>query len=121
MAEQRDLNLRAVAIFAVSLAVTIVIVLLVSKGVSVWMLRRHTARQPSALPVGVASQLPPEPRLQVNAPMDLRHWRATEDSLLAGYGWVDREHGVVRIPINQAMKLIEKHGVLAAKPEGISK
>ena len=118
MAEKRDLSLRAIAVFAVSLAVTILVVMLVSEGLSVWMLQQHVLRQPPPLPVGAASQLPPEPRLQVKAPMDLQRWRAMEDSLLEGYGWVDRDHNVVRIPITRAMKLIEERGVQLQKPEG---
>jgi hypothetical protein len=37
---------------------------------------------------------------------DLAARRAQEDSLLATYGWVDSEKGVVRIPIDEAMKLV---------------
>jgi hypothetical protein len=118
MAEQRDLSLRAITVFAVSLAVTILTVLLVAKGLFGWMLERRAARQPPPLPVGAASQLPPEPRLQVHAPLDLERWRAMEQSLLTGYGWVDRDRGVARIPIARAMKLIEDRGLQPRKPEG---
>jgi len=47
---------------------------------------------------------------------DLVEMRATEDRVLHNYGWVDRQHGVVHIPIEEAKKQ------LAAKmaAEGVS-
>ncbi len=36
---------------------------------------------------------------------DLRAMRAREDSVLNGYGWVDRTAGKVRVPINRAMEM----------------
>ncbi len=60
----------------------------------------------------VAEQrLPPEPRLQVAAKADLDRLRAVESEQLERYGWVDRDHGVVRIPIEQAMKLLRERGL----------
>ena len=49
--------------------------------------------------------MPPEPRLQTNPREDLSELRASEDELLDSYGWVDKNAGVVRIPIDEAMKL----------------
>ena len=43
-------------------------------------------------------------------PIPPRHWRGRtslprrEAALLAGYGWIDRAHGVTRIPIDEAMR-----------------
>ena len=35
----------------------------------------------------------------------LEDLRAHEDSVLTSYGWVDRDRGIVRIPIDRAMEL----------------
>lgn len=43
----------------------------------------------------------PEERVQI-----LRETRLREDAALNQYGWVDREQGVVRIPIDRAMDLV---------------
>ena len=59
--------------------------------------------------------LPPEPRLQTDPHGDLLKLRESEDQLLNTYGWVDRNAGVVRIPIEQAMKLTVERG-LPARP-----
>lgn len=37
--------------------------------------------------------------------------RATEDAILTTYGWVDREKGVVRIPIDRAIDLLAQRGL----------
>jgi len=53
----------------------------------------------------------PEPRLQANPAQELSELRAQEETILQGYGWIDREHGVARIPIEKAMQLIVERGV----------
>lgn len=55
--------------------------------------------------------LPPTPRLQVVPEKDLQHLRASEDARLDTYGWVDRDHNVVRVPISRAMKLLSERGL----------
>jgi len=53
----------------------------------------------------------PEPRLQVNSAQELQAMRAQEETVLQSYGWVDREHGVTRIPIEKAMQLLVQRGL----------
>jgi hypothetical protein len=52
-----------------------------------------------------------DPRLQINPPADLAAHRAAEERALTSYGWVDRQHGIVRIPIEQAMHDIAASGI----------
>lgn len=54
---------------------------------------------------------PPFPLLQTHAPEDLRAFRAREDSLLAGYGWVDSAGGKLRIPVERAMEVLVSRGL----------
>ena len=65
------------------------------------------------LAAGRTEQLPPEPRLQTNPREDLRLLRAHEDEVLNNYSWVDKSAGVVRIPIEEAIKLTAKRGLPA--------
>jgi len=53
----------------------------------------------------------PEPRLQVNPSIDLAALRAREESELNSYGWVDKNAGVLRIPIERAMDLTVERGL----------
>lgn len=51
---------------------------------------------------------PPNPHLQVNPKIDLAEKLSKERQQLNTYGWVDRDHGIVHIPIDRAMELIAK-------------
>ena len=42
--------------------------------------------------------------------------RAREDAVLTTYGWVDRNTGVARIPIERAMDLLVERGLPVTKP-----
>ena len=71
-----------------------------------------------------ADRRPPLPRLQAHPADDLAKVRAEEKATLESYGWVDRDAGVVRIPISEAMKLIAARGLpepSPAKPAEVNK
>jgi hypothetical protein len=55
--------------------------------------------------------LPPAPRLQVTPEVDLEHLRAFENSQLHSYGWADRPHGVITIPVDRAMQILASRGI----------
>ncbi len=65
------------------------------------------------LSIGQENRLPPEPRLQVNPKQELKDLRARELDTLDHYGWVDKNAGVARIPIENAMKLTLERGLPA--------
>jgi hypothetical protein len=54
---------------------------------------------------------PPAPRLQVDPARDLAKFRAKENRRLNTYYWVNRQKGIVHIPIEQAMKKLAAHGI----------
>src|SRR5690348_15793468 len=54
---------------------------------------------------------PPEPRLQLDPPEGLAQFRAEQEKRLNTYYWVDRDKGLVRIPISQAMKEVAEKGI----------
>jgi hypothetical protein len=49
---------------------------------------------------------------------DLADMRRAEDAVLNNYGWVDKQHGVVRIPIEDAKKLFAAKAALASQTGG---
>jgi hypothetical protein len=101
--EVTDVRVRPVAIALAALGVLIA----VSGGLGLLMIRHYTVRE--AARSAPASAIPgrdvaPEPRLQVRPADDLETLQAAEDALLHGYAWVDRPNGIVRIPIDEAMR-----------------
>ena len=114
--EESDVNFGAIMTFAGGLIVLAAVIYFV-----VWLLFGYLTRRENAasgvvmypLAAGQEDRLPPEPRLQTNPRQDLKDLRESEDTLLRGYSWVDKNGGVVRIPIDEAMKLTLQHGLPA--------
>jgi hypothetical protein len=108
--ERRDANARNLLLFAV----TLFVVLLLVAGVSAWVFQYFGRVQklgPPATPFEQARALPPLPQLQAHPVLDLEELHAKEQHELDSYGWVDRTHGIVRIPISRAMDLIMERGL----------
>jgi hypothetical protein len=53
-----------------------------------------------------AAQAFPEPRLQPQSAEERTRYLAEQRSKAAGYGWIDRSRGIVRIPVERAMRLL---------------
>jgi hypothetical protein len=111
--ETTDVDIRGILLFGAALIVASAFIYF-----GVWVLftyfeareaRRVAPEYPLA--AGRAARVPPEPRLQTNPREDLRELRAQEDQILESYGWIDRTTGVVRIPIDEAMKLAVQRGL----------
>jgi hypothetical protein len=112
--EESDVSIRpifnfAIGLFVVAAAVHIAVYLLFAL-LSNQATRANTVRT-YPLSIGQEDRLPPEPRLQTNPRQDLRDLRAGEDQILNGYRWVDRNAGIVGIPVNEAMKLTLQRGL----------
>jgi hypothetical protein len=123
--EESDVNIRAIFGFGAGLAALGAVVAVV-----VWLLFGYLTRREDItsgaraypLAAGQEERLPPEPRLQTNPKQDLKDLRAAEDDTLNNYRWVDRNAGVVRIPIDEAMRLTLQRGLPARQlPQEVSK
>jgi hypothetical protein len=60
---------------------------------------------------------PPLPNLQKQPFKDIYELRLGENEKLAAYGWVDKDGGVTRIPIDRAMEVMLQRG-FPARSEG---
>jgi hypothetical protein len=117
--ETTDVNFRAILGFGGGM-------IIVAAGIHVliWLLfgyftSREASRVPLEYPLAVsqAERVPPEPRLQTAPREDLRDLRAGEDAVLESYAWVDKNAGIVRIPIEEAIRLTLQRG-LPTRQEG---
>ena len=71
-------------------------------------------------PFAAERPLPPPPRVQPNPGADLQNYYQSQQNLLNGYGWIDRQNGIVRLPIDRAMELLLQRGLpirSAANPQ----
>lgn len=112
--EERDVSIPPIVLTSAIL----VAVVLLSFVTMWWMLNFLTAREIAQQ--GPISDLrtaesrreaPPEPRLQTHPIQDLEALHKVEDEQLETYGWVDRDGGVVRIPIERAVELTAQRGL----------
>jgi hypothetical protein len=117
-ARHRDVNIRAVLLFAFWLAV----VLVAAGGAMFTLLRalekKERAEDRKLPPMVVASlaRTPPEPRLEPYPLAPHARLRAEEEKILTTYGWVDKDRGIARVPIDRAMELLVRRGLPPAKP-----
>lgn len=60
--------------------------------------------QPPSIAAGVAV-------LAINPRQDLAEFERVDAAMLQHYGWLDRDHGVVQIPIERAKELLVMRGL----------
>lgn len=112
--ERSDVNVRAIFTAGAGLAGISVLIALIVWAFFLFLTReqdRASGRPEFPLAIEAGDRLPPEPRLQTNPRQDLRDLRAAERDLLGSYGWVDRNAGIVRIPIEDAMRITLQRGL----------
>ena len=109
--ESRDLRPAAVLPWLAVLLVLVTGTLLVVSWIQgAFDTRYQREAGPAALlPTGDETHL--EPHLQVAPARDLEEVRRAEQQILTSYEWIDRQNGVVRIPIERAVDLLLERGL----------
>jgi hypothetical protein len=113
--EHSDVNIRAILGFGAALFVVAAVVHVLIYVLFGYFDSRENAKVPAEYPLAATQghREPPEPRLQTDPRQDLADLRAKEDEVLGSYGWVDKNAGLVRIPIDAAVKLTLERGLPA--------
>jgi hypothetical protein len=110
--EPRDIEVRSIVRFAVVLTVVAAVL-----HVAIWLAfeafaARARRADPEPGPLASARpRAPPEPRLRVAPVRDLARLREAEERTLTTYGWVDRERGLARVPVERAIELVLERGM----------
>lgn len=114
--ETRDINVRVVAWFAIGLVLSALVIFPVVVGLYRLFERQYPSPDaPSRIALNPHMIAPP-PRLQTNPTIDLKQYEAAQEAKLNSYGWVDREAGIIHIPIERAMDLIAERGLPTRAP-----
>ena len=101
--ERRDVSSRTLAIGLAGVGTALVLL----AGLALWLYPTSPRDMVLNLPLPV----PAAPRLQESPAADMRAFYAQEMQELNSTGWVDRAHGIVRIPIGPAMRLVVQEGI----------
>jgi len=110
--ERKDVDVRALFIIAFLLLLSGIAIFIVVA----LMLHYFKVHEPSVtagqanIPVTRARDFP-QARLLIKPGASLAELRAAEDADLNSYGWIDRNAGIARIPIDRAMQLLLEHGL----------
>ncbi|HXR09841.1 MAG TPA: hypothetical protein VN792_03640 [Candidatus Acidoferrales bacterium] len=117
--EAKDINVGG----AERAGLILVIIVIVSLAVVKLTLDYFSSEQPTGTPEIAAGmrpatpELPPAPRMQgipgdnVPPPEQQRRFQAAAAAELNRYGWVDAQHTIARIPIEEAMKILAAQGL----------
>ncbi len=116
--EHTDASVRIIVKFLMWLAVSAVVIHVGLGFLYALLIERSMERGEPRYPMAaaVAEQLPPAPRLQQFPHNDLYEFRMDEERLLEHYGWMNKDAGIVHIPIEQARRLPLERRVLSSRP-----
>jgi hypothetical protein len=99
--------------FALVLAIITAVCALIVVGLYDYLDKREIREKAGRYPlaVGVPAVLPPPPRLQNSPFTDLKALHKDEARYLDHYAWVDKNAGVVRIPVERAIDILASRGL----------
>jgi hypothetical protein len=111
--EESDVDVWAIGRFVIAMIAVIAVAL----GLLFGLFRYFESISGGVKPVAEehvnTGKRPPQPRLEEKPVEDLRKIREAEDKALSSYGWIDKEHGIVRIPVARAIDLLTQRGLPA--------
>ena len=110
--EASDVRARFVAYAGVALFATVAVCFGVVAAI-VFLTTPETPSPPSVLDTVIAKS---GPRLEVDPQSDRRGLQAKAQARIDSYGWVNRDAGTARIPIEQAMALVAMRGWPDSQP-----
>jgi hypothetical protein len=114
--ETTDVESKPLMLSALGLALAIAVVCVFL----IWFFGRLENRaqrlDPRLSPLA-GGQSPPPPRLQTSPANDLASMRGAEDRSLHRYRWIDKERGVVQLPIERAVELLLEEGLAKTSAE----
>ncbi len=117
--ETRDADIHKLIFFGIACIVLIGFGFIITEIVfHVWV-----APRPVSAPVTLyaqGGQIPPLPRLEQQPAETIEPYMRKEHRLLDTYGWVNRQAGIVRVPIQQAMSMLLQQGLPMRNPSQVT-
>ncbi|MGI8922556.1 MAG: hypothetical protein ACR2HJ_00715 [Fimbriimonadales bacterium] len=113
--EPRDfLGRRALIYFGLSHVIGLAIVLFLTYLLYIFFAERMPVLETSPLADDVRSE-PVAPVLQPEPGIDMAKFKVSEQGRADHYGWVDKEKGIVHIPIERAIEITAQKGLPSRK------
>jgi hypothetical protein len=116
--EPTDISLRPILRFLVALIGSAIVIQLLLYAQMSWFVADETPTAGNIGPLPPLKRQPTaEPRLQEASTIDLGELHRRERAELESSGWVDKKARTVRIPIEEAMRVIAGRGLPARKSQ----
>lgn len=109
--EISTVQVKPIVLFAVVLAVTALATFATVKVLLDYMNFNFARTDVPLSTLAQPDQQPPTPHLQVSSGQDLVELRAKENTALHEYHWLNKDLGVVGIPIERAIELLAQRGL----------
>lgn len=109
--EQTDVRVGLLAKLGIGLVVLTILVIFAVLGLFRSVVSRETRLEEPRSPLAASPTRYSGPELELSPRAELQEKLATEREVLESYGWIDREAGVVHIPIEQAIDLVAARGL----------
>jgi hypothetical protein len=106
--EQSEVSVRLIVVSLAFLAVATAIVFVLVIGIFRYFYDTYSTAETMKLTQPV---IPPAPRIEVAPYEQLQQIRVQDDHILNTYAWVDKQNGVVRVPIDRAIDLLAAKGL----------
>jgi hypothetical protein len=130
--ERQDLQPSGILYFLLALGIAVMLCFLGIMGLYGFLDRREKVSQPAVNPLatniptdtrhiapGYPQSVFPNPKLEEDERGQLNGIRLNEAETLYSYGWVDKQAGTVRIPIQRAMDLLVQRGLPVRPPAAV--
>ncbi len=116
--EVRDAQIRPVILSGLALFGFVIFAIVIALAVFRFFEGRMQENAVPVSPLAAERPLPDGPRLQVNPDRDWREFKAREDSITSNPGWISKDAGAVRLPIETAMEIMLEKGFPARAKSG---
>jgi hypothetical protein len=128
--DRSDLSRRGVLVFLIGLAITVLLIHIVTWGLFRYFAQNQLSAPPRSFAIiqsagrtgrtADPTQTFPAPQLQPDPVADLNKFRAAVDERLNTYGWVEQKGGVLHIPIERAIDVVAQQGLPTRPPPALS-
>lgn len=110
--EHADAGTRGLFLFFVFMVCALVLIAVILAAFFGYLSRSDRPAPFVSAPFGNVRPVPNDtPLLQPTPSQDIRGYMQSQQHMLDSYGWIDRKNGIVRIPVDQAMRLILEEGL----------
>lgn len=109
--ERTDARAGPIVMFTLGLSLLVALTFLGVSWLQESLLARAARADAPSHPMADARALPPEPRLQATPALDIEAYRSAQAAVAESYDWIDRDAGVVRIPIDRAFERVLEEGL----------